>query len=169
VLCASPLAAQGGRISLYGDPAGSDCGVYPNVDELVDVYVFHVNTLGATGSQFSAPNPTCAQWTYFQDYPVFDITLGNSQSGVAIAYGTCRTGTFLLMRILYYAHGQSDPCCYYPALPDPREPGDILATDCQFEVHPMSGSSVVINPNVTCDCTVPVEDTSWGRIKSLYR
>jgi hypothetical protein len=155
LLISAPLFAQSGRISLYGDPSGTDCAVFPNVGEVVNVYVFHVNTLGATGSQFSAPNPACSQWTYLNDFWVFDITLGNSQTGVAVLYGTCRTGTFLLMRISYYASGQSDPCCYYPILPDPREPGDILGVDCQFEVHPMSGSAAIINPNATCDCTIP--------------
>ena len=167
--CASPLAAQGGHLALFSDPAGTDCGIYDTITEVKVVYVFHVNTLGATGSQFSAPNPACSQLTYLGDQHVFNVTLGDSQNGVAIAYGTCRTGTFLIMRINYVAEGLTEPCCYYPVLPDPREPSDILGVDCDFELHTLSGGSAIINPNATCHCDVPVEDTSWGQIKSLYQ
>jgi len=169
VFCASPLAAQGGRIGLYSDINASDCAVNETVGEVYNVYVFHVNALGATGSQFSVPIPPCSQAIYGGESPAFSLANGDSQNGVAILYGTCRSGTFRLMRISYYAASLADPCCEFAVLPDPREPSDILGADCNFELYTMSGSPVIINPNATCDCAVPVDDTSWGRIKSLYR
>jgi hypothetical protein len=169
VCFASHLFAQGGRISLYGDPSGTECGIISDAGEVVTVYVFHVNALGVTGSQFSAPMPPCAQWTYLSDQFAYDVTFGDSQNGVAVGYGGCRSGTFLIMQVHYYAHGQTDPCCSYPVLPDPREPAAILCADCQFEIEPIYGGGAVINPNSSCDCTIPVDDSNWGRIKSLYR
>jgi len=167
--CASPLAAQGGRIGLYGDPYASDCSVNETAGQVYDVYVFHVNTLGSTGSQFSIPIPTCSQVIYAGESPAFDLVYGDSQNGIAITYGTCRSGTFRIMRIGYYAASLAEPCCEYPVLPDPREPAGILGADCNFDLYTMTASPLIINPNATCDCAVPVEDTSWGRIKSLYR
>jgi len=167
--CASPHAAQGGHIALYSDPAGTDCGIYDTEPDGYYVYVFHVNALGATGVQFSVPNPPCSQLTYIGDLHVFNISFGDSQNGVAVAYGTCRTGTFMIMQIAYATNGLTDPCCSYPIQPDTREPSEIIGVDCNFEQYAMSGSPAIINPNATCQCSVPVEDTSWGQIKSLYQ
>jgi hypothetical protein len=32
-----------------------------------------------------------------------------------------------------------------------------------------TGGDVVINPIEGCFCDIPVEETSWGQIKSLYK
>ena len=165
---ATPLAAGGGNLKPFSDPVASDCAINdlfagPNV-----VYIFHVNTSGATGAQFSAPNPPCSRLTWLSDQPVFPITFGDSQNGVGIGYGTCLTGTFLILTINYYGEGMTSPCCNYPVLPDPRAPGTIHGVDCSYDTYALFSGYAVINPDASCTCAVPVKDSSWGRIKSLY-
>jgi hypothetical protein len=76
------------------------------------------------------------------------------------------------MTIEYFIQGLTGPCCRYPVLPDPRLPsGKIEARDCVQNVMYPTGGRGIINPNATCQCTfpVPVEETTWGQIKSLYQ
>lgn len=167
-LIVTPLAAQGGYLKPFSDPAASDCGIDDTVVGVKVVYIFHVNTTGATGVQFSAPNPPCSQMTWVSDQPEFPITFGDSQSGVAVGYGTCRTGTFLIMSIYFLGNGTTSPCCYYPVMPDTREPADMIGVDCNYDKYSLSSGSAIINPTVNCQCAVPTEESSWGRIKSLY-
>lgn len=167
--CVYPPTASSEGIGLFSEPSAGDCHIYDTDVSAFYVYVFHVNSLGTTGSQFSVPNPACSQLVHLGDVPAFDIALGDSENGIAVAYGSCRTGTFLIMRISYLAQGLTGDCCYYPVLPDPREPAEILGADCNFELHPISGSPAIINPTSGCNCLIPVDDTNWGRIKALYR
>ena len=60
-LCLLPvqLQAQGGAICIYADPAGTDCPLEDKARGLVEFYVLHTLAPGVTGSQFSAPKPSC--------------------------------------------------------------------------------------------------------------
>ena len=48
--------------------------------------------------------------------------------------------------------------------------GQVEVVDCQFASRIATGLTGTVNGNVTCPCgyPVPVEETTWGRVKSLY-
>jgi hypothetical protein len=111
------------------------------------------------------------------DTPVFPITLGNSQTGVAINYGQCMTGTFQILSITYFGQGTSWPCCYLEVRPDPAAlSGSIDVYDCNDQLQIGYGWGDIVNSDSTCPCNVgleycypvAVEEHTWGKIKSLF-
>jgi hypothetical protein len=88
--------------------------------------------------------------------------------------GECKTPPVLVCTMLFVASGTSQPCCDYVVVPNslPNEPYPIEYIDCTFLEQPASvGRKVTINPNPTCPCELPLqtEETTWGRVKALYR
>jgi len=170
MVSASMAFAQGGSVGIFADAGGTDCNLADVLPGLTPYYVVHVYHAGATASQFSAPIPTCmvaAIW--LSDTAVFGVTIGNSQTGVAIGYGTCQVAPTHVLTINYFVQGLTPACCRYPVLPDPNVPsGKIEVTDCGFNPLFATGGMGIINPDGTCNCNVPTEDTTWGKVKSLY-
>jgi hypothetical protein len=149
--------AQAGYIGLYTDPMGSDCNIvdYP-VPMLVHVYVVMTGHAGATSVQFSAPIPPCNGMTFLHEDSPF-ITIGNSQTGVAIAFGGCQTAPTHVLTIDYYGQALTPPCCEYPVLPDPSAPSGLIeATDCgdpPSKIYPV-GLTGTINGDASCPCQI---------------
>ena len=103
------------------------------------------------------------------------ITFGNSQTGVIITYGIfgCRIGPEVLLEIRYSGQGSSEICCEYQMAADPILPsGRILYQTCAEEQRFSNGTVATVNGDGSCTCGqpvgVPVEDATWGRIKSLF-
>ena len=81
--------AQGGFIGIFGDAAGTDCNLWDKGPGLCLYYVFHMMAPGVTASQWSAPAPSCFPSIWLSDTAMFPVTIGSSQTGVAIGYGAC--------------------------------------------------------------------------------
>lgn len=162
--------AYGDTIGLYADNGGTNCNIAESLP-FTYVYVVHVSPGGATGSEFMAPKPGC--WTgatWMQDIEIYGMP-GNSQTGKSIGYGSCLTGVIHILTIVYFAQGLAEPCCVYPVLPAPWSPGgQLLMSDCDFNLVPAMGLAATVNGNSTCPCgyPVPVEETTWGSVKALY-
>jgi len=172
VLLPSAAFAQVGTVALFADPAGIDCNVW-DIPGILNIYVVYIWHGGAAGVEFSAPQPACAiGLVWLSDIPVFPVTIGNSQMGVAIGFGACYAAPTHVLTIQYFAQGITPPCCRYEVRPDPGVPsGQIEAYNCVPElVYPTPGRAF-INPDPSCMCNspVPVEETSWGQIKALYQ
>jgi hypothetical protein len=169
-----PEATAGGSIGVYTDPAGTDCNIPDVPSGFMTVYVVHTNTAGATASQFSAPKPACmTDATWVSDTPVFAVTLGSSQTGVTVGYGSCSSGPTHVLTIKYYVTGPSEACCMYRVLPDPSlASGQVEVVDCNFNLVNGTGNNSTVNPNFSCICgagsVVPAEQTTWGHVKALY-
>ena len=158
----------GGDLAPWGDSQATTSFIYDTAPGLILVYVVHIAYTGMTASQFSAPKPACFQATYLSDVTVFPVTIGNSQTGVAIGYGSCQTGAVHVLTITYFGEGLTGECCFYPTLPDPNVPsGEIEAVTCDNELVYLSGGLGVINPDDKL-CGTPVVPTTWGKIKSTY-
>ena len=112
---------------------------------------------------------TGAVWV--SDTPAYEV-IGNSQTGVVVPYGVCLTGRAYILTISIMVEGTSETCCYYPVLPDPNAPsGRIEVLDCSDTIVFGIGELSVVNGNTSCPCggTVPVEGTTWGNVKALFR
>jgi hypothetical protein len=171
MLCVASLVfAQGGTIGAFSDMGGTDCYITDGVAGLLPIYIVHVNTPGATASQFYAPTPACMVGaTFLSDSPSFPVAIGGSQTGIAIAYGACLSAPIHVLTIQYFAAGLTSPCCYFDVLPDPAVPsGQIEVVDCVETIVFATGQSGLINTDGTCECGVPTQDTTWGKMKSLY-
>jgi len=165
-----PGLQWGGQIGVYSDVIGSDCNI---VDQggLLAVHVVHTNTSGATAAQFAAPAPSCMTGvTWLTDNLVFPIALGNSQTGITVAYGTCLSPSIHVLTILYSTFATSETCCMYPVIPDPSvASGKIEVVDCTSYKLFADGRISIVNPNSHCVCgTVVVHQATWGKIKALY-
>ena len=174
VFTASIVVAQPpGSIMLFSDPGFVGCDMYDQVPGLLTVYVVHMWTPGATASQFMVNHWSWGAGTliYVGEVSPYGVIIGNSQIGVSIAYGACVPSPNLLLTINYFGSGLSAPCSYIQVVPDPGAiPPEIWVVDCQTPPNKAiaTGGDVVVNPDQSCFCNVPVQETTWGKVKALY-
>lgn len=174
-LCASPVFAQGGMITLFADPGGADCAINDTqAGVLIRVYVFHVLAPEALGSEFSVPMPSCAVgMIWLGDSAVFPVTVHESPTGVGIGYGVCYTEAVHILTINFYGVGTSLNCCPLRVEPpwwgNPPDPPGVNMVDCEINLIPAVGGVALINPDETCPClSVPTQETTWGKVKAIY-
>ena len=181
--------AQAGYIGIFSDPGGTDCGLVDAAPGLAIAYVVHVNTPGATASQFRVASGDGFDCLWLGENSPFPIVIGNSQDGISIAYGACLASPIHILSINYFCQGLSETCSWLYICPDPLAPtGLIEVVDCNQQKLIASGGVLWVNPDwVTCGCwinasgskspsaspvctpPVPVEPSTWGAVKSLYR
>jgi len=166
-------------IAIYGDAQHADCNVVDDPkDELGQLifYVFHYSAVGALGSRFKAPYQTClAEYEFVYESRPFAGTIGNSQVGVEIPYGSCLTGWIHILTIYYYDPSNlgSPSCCQYPVLPHPSSPpGEIQTIDCTNMWVLGDGIPAIVNATPSCPCDFPTglvdAQATWGSIKALF-
>lgn len=113
-----------------------------------------------------------APWISLSDTDPFPIQIGSSQTGKAIGYGTCLQGPIWATSINFFVQNQGQvPCCPYPVIADSQvSSGVIEVVDCYSSVVYGNGATSIVKPDATCLCTsvVPVEETTWGRVKAFY-
>ena len=170
LLIAGLVYGQAGSIMIFSDLAFSDCNINDYVPALVTTYVVHMYTTGATASQWRIESP-CNMMTYLGEVIAFPTAIGNTRTGISVAYGGCFVGPIHLATINWFAMGITPPCCLMSVVADPGAlSGQIEAVDCQqFKVFPTGGQAIINGQISECWCSVPVQETTWGRVKSMYR
>jgi len=150
VLPAGSAVAQGGFISIYSDAAGIDGEYLDNFTGLVNFYVVVQLTPAVSAVQFAAPLPACFTGAlYIADTSSF-LTMGNSQTGVAISLGGCMSSPGNVLTIQVFAMAQTSTCCPYYVVPDPAEPsGTIVSVDCNNVKQVASGGALYISDGAT--------------------
>jgi hypothetical protein len=153
-------------VELWADVNASQC----SLNDLVPVQVLNVHVFvdpnpssGATGIQFAAPKPPCFTGYYLGDQAAPGVlTIGNSQTGVAVALGGCFASPALAMTIQYLGLGTTPECCQYPVVRDPSRT-DIVVVDCNFVETASLGNSITFNEAEWCACgaLVPVLVSSF--------
>jgi hypothetical protein len=148
------IRAQVGTIAVFSDNAGINCNITtPPANQLMQVYVVHVNPVGISACNFSAPKPSCFNASWLSDTNVFAVVIGNTQVGISIGYGACKTTTTHLVTMNFLTLGTTPPCCEYPVLADPNSAsGQIELADCYFEVVYGVGGTGIVNGNSSCPC-----------------
>lgn len=178
---------QAGTISIYGDIGGTDCGLSDVAPGLETYYIIHSFTPGATACQFWAPEPWCMEAIYLSDTAVFPVTIGNTQEGVSIGYGSCLSGYIHVLSINVFAQGLTPQCCCYFIYPHPQATtGEVEVVDCDENLLTAHGYVGYFNPDyINCGCWVanatespsyngcinepiPTKEYTWGKVKSLY-
>jgi hypothetical protein len=123
--------AQYAWVGLWEDPTATSCGILDQGVQLKQIYVVVSESSGITAAQFAAPKPTCFPATYLSDSQVFPLTIGNSQTGVSIGFGACKTSRVHCLTIMYFTSGTTEGCCPYRVKPHPyAESGQVEFVDC---------------------------------------
>ena len=172
LLLASPALSQyGGSIGLFADEYGMQCNLMDPFFQPVSIYIIHMYTPGATGSQFRVEQTPGMNMMYLSFVvPAYIIYFGDPFTGMQVAYGGCYPAPILIMRLDYLGQGMSSPCSYVRIVDHvTTAPSGIFSVDCNSNLLPVSGGELVVNPTYECDCNVPNENSSWGQIKSLYQ
>ena len=117
-------------------------------------------------------------WIMLSSSSPFPTVIGSPLTGVIVNYDECKTGTFLVLTMDFFVQGQTEECCYYSVEPDPAvSSGRIEVANCNDEIVYVFGGQDLINSNTQCVCApgpvtchpVPVNESTWGSIKNLYR
>jgi len=152
LLCAGTVFAQAGALCVYADPNGTNCYLEDTAPGLVTYYVVHTLTPGATAVQFKAPMPACMTGaTWLSDTGAWPVTVGDSQTGVSVAYGTCQAGPILVLSINYQMSGTTPSGCAYPVLPIDSD-DYIPVVDCANEVTHINGGVTFFGAQTSCQC-----------------
>lgn len=180
IVLATPAFVQAsniGNVAFFADDQGLSCNFNDNTTGLVSVYILHVNNVdGATASQFyivPVGGPTMSFLA--GSAPAGYIALGDafeSTMGLSVAYGGCiNSSSFLIYTLSYFASGTSPACSRLTfAAPTSVAEGEVIGADCSFAQIPMPlNGQLIINPDQSCQCNVATEETTWGKVKSLYR
>jgi hypothetical protein len=164
-------AAMADSFGIFADAAGTDgnCELVPPAFSPFSVYVVHDSPLGATGSQFKVVNTS----GYALSAAVQGgfLAIGDAFVDLALAYGSCRVGKTSVVALSGFGFpvpGQT--CGVVETTPAPGKPA-IIAVDCGLLELPATTGKLVFNANPTCPCipTVATEESTWGKVKSLYR
>lgn len=171
ILCAgSGFAQYPGSIGIFADVGASDCHIF-DTGQLLNVEIFHLWTDGAVASQFRLDIGSTG-WMYISETWNFPVVVGSALGGVAIAYEGCLQ--FMIHLGTVHFLGSSAPqCTYVRIVGDPMSmSGEIEAVDCSTMpviMYPRGGEAIVNPDPELCWCLVPAHETSWGRVKALYR
>lgn len=173
LMCASVASAQfGGRISLYSDPGYSDCNLNETLFVQNPIYIVH--DLAATGN--TADFKAVVTWgalnggvTWNNNLQLGDIT----GTGISVTYVGCKNLPYLLGTWNWIPTVATPACTYaLTVVPAPYiASGEIEIVTCDFQIEYAIGGQLTVNGNPTdCDCLAPgTEETSWSKIKSLYK
>jgi len=162
-----------GSIDIFSDLGQTSCDIVDQMGQ-IDMYIFHTHTnTGAMASQWRLETPSGWAPIRLSVTPqVPFLSLGDIDTDYSVAYINCQTGSFPIATVSYFGSGNSTGCEYFSILPaaDSLAVGIIECVDETFEYIPRGGQArthnLAIDPG--CACTVPIEETTWGRIKSLY-
>lgn len=176
---AASAVAQIPTVQVFTDPALQEpfyrCGTLNTTAELFVVVTGADFVVSAV--DFHIEYPPSVTWladfapdaNYFQNEWV---TIGNSPTGIAIAWANCcmtdgSEGPFVVMRALVHWSG---PCTCTPFVVGGYEPlgktQPTLVRNGDFTEFDAAGLATYYNPAI---CDLAVEQSTWGKVKSLYR
>ena len=171
MVCASMAFAQAGSIGIFSDNQGTDCNLWDNAVAPCDYYVVSVFHGGQTAAEFAAPVPSCLASMYLADGAIWAVNIGDSQVGISIGIGSCQAPPTHLLTLKFFCQMLTPPgaCCYYPVIPHPASASGLIeGVDCNFTATFPTGGLGIVNPDGSCQCDIPNQDTTWGQVKSLF-
>ena len=159
------------EISVFADQAGSSCTFNFTTPALYNAYVVHKTVAGATGSQFKVVNNTGVAFSavVMNGY----LSIGDAFTDLSLAYGGCLAGPNIAVVQLSGAifAAPSADCLTIEVVPAPNKVG-VLVVGCTFEEIPAYSEPFQLGSGPTSECaciTFATEQSTWGRVKSLYR
>lgn len=175
-----PVHGNSLSMSLTADGLGG-C-VLADDSGVIVFYVIHWPSTDAAGVHYRIS--TCQStliWLTDTFSPGMTFT-GDSQSGVDVQYPSCLSGPIAVQTVAFFGAGDSPADSGIKLLPHPdSQSGQVEADRCGGGVDLLDAGGVCIRP-ITCFCnqlgppyhsipclTVPVEHSTWGKVKAMYR
>jgi hypothetical protein len=170
LIAAAAFAQSPGHLGIYSNPGGSDCNLYDEFPQTFMAYVVHANTPAAQASRFKVVIPSCMVGAFLlEEVTGWPIKIGLVEEGTLVGYGACLSSPIHVMTLHIFGQGMTSDCCIFPVLPDPTsDTGEIEVQLCDGTWVPATGTPAVVNPDPGCYCIIPVGESTWGKIKSLY-
>jgi len=167
------MTAHADVIGLYADTFAGSCSSAPVLFPAVThVYIIHQYNVGSVGAQFKVDDTSgLIQAGFASDY----LVVGDFFNGATVAYGICYFGQVNMARLDFYWLGQPTTCeNQLRIVPDPnRPPGEQLVTaDCSNVIKQASAGYFTfqnLGPAGGCCIIAPVQSSTWGSVKALYR
>lgn len=173
-------AQSGGILFVATDSLVTSRVFYDNAPGLCTFYVIHEPA--QAGDEFEAVRFKMDNGgftgVWVGDVTNFFSIAGNSQTGIAVSYGGCVQAPHVVLGVSYFCAGTSG-CTTVGLAPDPGSvTGTIEVYDCNSALlPPPTVYALCVNATLVpddtgygyCDCTLPVESTTWGKIKGIYR
>lgn len=176
LLSASVASAQlpGGAVGVYSDNLGASCNFTDTAVGVAFFYYYLLKSPGATAVEFIADLTGFNYSMHFGDASPFGLKIGNFHTGVSLSFGSCQSSDVYLGSGTFGTLGTTASCTkiYVKNHPIPSIAGatNPLSINCSGGLVHTSGSYGTFNSG-SCPCTgsVPVNESSWGQIKSLYQ
>ena len=165
---------SGGRLYVASSPTGSP-ELLDAASGVCDVYVIHDQVFVTdqfASSQFKLDN-NAFLGLWLADQSGYQL-IGDSQRGVQVSYGGCVATPGVILTVVYFCQGTSG-CTSVELAPAFNQP--IETRGCSNELfYPVTRQLCVNSVFVIddsgfggiCECTIPIEYTSWGRVKALF-
>lgn len=168
ILGATGVLAQGGSIGLFANGSATECGVDVTPSFILTVHLVHVNaSVPVCGAIFRVVEPGCFGGTFLSIQGPFPETfMGTGAGGWIANYFGCGQTPIYFGTITYFTGPGASACCYFTLQPDLIY--GLVTWDASFQTLPATGGTLILNPNSSCMCDVPSNETTWGRVKALY-
>lgn len=168
-------AAQSYHVELSADNSLASCAIAGDGGGLVQVHMFLTGSDPTSAVTFGAYIPACWNGATWLGDVLSEpwLVLGSTQDpyGIVIAFTECRSLPIYLGYMNVYGVPASS-CCELTAGGTSNGFYETpVGVRCDFVEVPASGGRVLINANSSCPCDQPLatEQSTWGRVKSLYR
>lgn len=163
----SEVACGQTHLSLYSDPALTQCTLSDATPGVVTVYVALRSTEADQISFRVAASPGFTGVWLSDATPYYMV--GSSPTKLSVGFAACLGGTNLVATITYQLFGTST--CSDLAIAAPAGDSWPFYDSCGFTYYPLFNNGPLrINCPGSFDCNpVAVEPSTWGSVKALYR
>jgi hypothetical protein len=142
------VTEEAGAICVFSDQSGTQCNIV-DTGSLVQVYIIHQSTDGASGSEFRL-DVGGTGWIWLGDIWNFSLVIGSSVNGVMIGYNDCLASPIALGTANFFSQA---PTTGMPisivAHPDA---GGIVVADCNSNHLAGMGGTAFVNSSLPCIC-----------------
>jgi hypothetical protein len=165
--CIPGVVKAQGSLRLYADPAFTQCTLSDTAPGVVSVYVA-LTVLDADGVRFRVAASPGFTGVWLSDATPYYM-VGSSPIDLGVGFNKCLSGRNLVATITYQLFGTST--CSELAIAAPVGFLWPFFDTCDFTEYPLFNNGPLhVNCSGSFDCNpVPVEPSTWGKVKSLYR
>ncbi|MFQ5511971.1 MAG: hypothetical protein ACE5EO_08995 [Candidatus Krumholzibacteriia bacterium] len=176
-LVATTASAQESHIRIFADTDGTDCRPQDLVPNVFQVHVVQIRVAGSQAAEFTVTTGGGFDGVFLGEVLSRQdaVQVGNAESGTAIGLGICLAGPVHFLTLRYFCEGKSARCSYFEVSEYVRDNyRGLNYVDCDLNMVAAAGGRTYINGGQDCPCdipgfTTPVEESTWGGVKALYR
>ena len=177
----------GGTVGVYADAVGSYCQIR-DIPGTRTLYVIQKLTIGSISARFRIELSSGFTGTLVGFHSPFSAVAGDPLTDVTVTYdNTCLTGSIEILSLQFLLIGTSQECSWVRVAAHPGSvDGQIDTYNCALARAPAEWGGIHVqsdplrwcpdagNPEFMFYCRpytppLPVEPSTWGAVKALYR